>query len=333
MRRLVLPSICATALFTFGCGRSRSTTGQAGSDTTAPPATGSGASGAAAPVKLTVATIPIVDVAPIYLGKHKGFFTEQNLELTLQVTAGGAEVVPAVVSGQCQIGFANVVTLLLAHAKGLPLKVVAAGNSSTGKPEDFSAIVVPAGSPVTALPQLEGKTVSINQLNNIGGVTVRQAVRRAGGDPDQMKLIEVHFPEVPAALEQHRVDAAWVVEPFLTLARAHGATVLDWNLGATAPNVMIAAYFTTTDYARDNPDVIRRFTTAINKSLSYAADHPEEARAVLVTYTKIDKAIAEKLNLPLWTPNLNRESTKVLADLMITDKLLSTRPDVDRLLP
>jgi NitT/TauT family transport system substrate-binding protein len=291
------------------------------------------AAGSAEPTKLTVATIPIVDVAPIYLGNHKGLFAEQKLELALQITRGGAEVVPAVVSGQCQIGFANVVTLMLAHVKGLPLKVIAAGNSSTGKPEDFSAIVVPPGSPVKTLTDLEGKTMAINQINNIGTVSVRQAVRRAGGDPDKVKLIEIHFPEIAAALAQHRVDAAWVVEPFLTVARAQGATVLDWNLGAVAPNVMVAAYFTTTDYAREHPDVIKRFTAAIDKSLSYAADHPDEARAILPTYTKIDKATAEKLNLPLWTPKVNRESTKVLAELMITDKLVTAMPDVDALLP
>jgi NitT/TauT family transport system substrate-binding protein len=109
--------------------------------------------------------------------------------------------------------------------------------------------------------------------------------------------------------------------------------VLDWNLGATAPNVMVAAYFTTTDYARDHPDVIKRFTAAIDKSLAYAADHPDEARAILPTYTKIDKATADKLNLPLWTPKVNRESTKVLAQLMITDRLVTAMPDVDALLP
>jgi len=131
MPRLALPWICATALLALHCGRSGSSTGETGSDTKAVAKTVA-APGPAAPTKLTVATIPIVDVAPIYLGDHKGLFAEQKLELALQITRGGAEVVPAVVSGQCQIGFANVVTLMLAHVKGLPLKVIAAGNSSTG---------------------------------------------------------------------------------------------------------------------------------------------------------------------------------------------------------
>ena len=39
---------------------------------------------------------------------------------------------PAVVSGQYQFGFSNVVSLLIATSRDLPLKVVANGNNSTG---------------------------------------------------------------------------------------------------------------------------------------------------------------------------------------------------------
>ena len=94
----------------------------------------------------------------------------------------------------------------------------------------------------------------------------------------------------------------------------------------------IAAYFTTRDYAAKNPDIVKRFTTAMNKGLSYAADHPDDARAILLTYTKIDKAIADKLNLPVWTPKINRESMGVLADLMVQDKLVPSKPEIDALL-
>src|SRR5262245_49898302 len=90
------------------------------------------------PDKVTVGVIPIVDVAPIYLGKSKGFFSKRNIDLNLTLAQGGAAIVPAVVSGQYQFGFSNVVSLLLAQSKGLPLKVVASGNTSTGdKNKDF----------------------------------------------------------------------------------------------------------------------------------------------------------------------------------------------------
>lgn len=335
MRRNAQLSICAlTAVFALHCSRSKPTPGGSEADTKAPPkAVAEPATGGGGPTKLTVAAIAIVDVAPLYLAKAKGLFTEQGLDVTVQNTQGGAESVPGVVSGQYQFAFANIISLVLGHAKGLPLKIVAAGNFSTGQPEDFGGILVPAGSPVKTLKDLEGKTVSVNQINNIGGVTVRAAMRKAGGDPDKINFIEVRFPEMPAALGQKRVDAAWVVEPFLTVARNQGATVLDWNFADTAPHLMIAAYFTTTDYAKANPDVVKRFTAAMNKGLSYASEHPDEARAILLTYTKTDKAIADKLNLPVWTPQINRDSIRVLADLMVQDKLLIGKPDIDALLP
>lgn len=336
MRRHALPWMCAiTALLGLHCDRSRSTPGVAGSGTKAAPATAPSepATGSAGPTKLTVAVIAIVDVAPIYLGKAKGLFAAENLDVTIQNTLGGAASVPGVVNGQYQFAFANMVSLLLGHAKGLPLKVVTAGNFSTGKPEDFAGIVVPPGSAVKTLKDLEGKTLAVNQLNNIVGVGVRAAMRKAGADPDKLKLIEIQFPEMPAALGQNRVDAACVVEPFLTVARNQGATVLDWNFVDIAPSVMIAAYFTTTDYAQHNPDVVKRFAAAMNKSLTYASEHPDEARAILLTYTKIDKAIADKLNLPKWTPQIDRASVDVLADFMVQDKLLDTKPDVAALLP
>src|SRR4029079_17582387 len=121
-----------------------------------PAATGAG------PTKLTVAAISIVDTAPLHLGKAKVFSAKQTLAITVQSTTGGHEAVPAVVSGQCQFAFANVISLMIASSKGLPLKVVDGGSFSTGKPEDFGAIVVPAGSSVKTVKDLEGKTISVN---------------------------------------------------------------------------------------------------------------------------------------------------------------------------
>jgi NitT/TauT family transport system substrate-binding protein len=294
----------------------------------------SGGSSGSGPTKITVGTIAIVDVAPIYLGKAKGFFTEQNLDVTLQAGSGGAVTIPAVVSGQDQFGFANVTSLLVAQTKNLPLKVVAAGNSSTGTAgSDFAAIVTPADSPIQSAKDLEGKTVAVNNLNNVGDTTVRAAVRKAGGDATKVKFVEFAFPDMPAALANKRVEAAWVVEPFLTVARNQGNKVVSWNLVDTAPNMMIAAYFTTTAYAGKNPDVVKRFTTAMDKSLQYAGDHPDEARAALATYTKITADVAAKIILPKWPTTINRESTQTLADLILSDKLVSKAPDVPALLP
>jgi NitT/TauT family transport system substrate-binding protein len=297
-------------------------------------ACGGSGSGSGGQTKLTVGTIAIVDTAPIYLGKQKGFFTEQGLDLTLRAGAGGAVTIPAVVSGQDQFGFANVTSLLVAQTKGLPVKVIAPGNSSTGTAgSDFAAIVVPPGSDIKSAKDLAGKTVAVNNLNNIGDTSVRAAVRKDGGDPTAVKFVEFAFPDMATALANKRVQAAWVVEPFLTVARGAGNKVISWNLVDTSPNLMVAGYFTTTQYAAKNPDIVKRFTAALQKSLRYASDHPDEARAALATYTKITAEVAAKITLPKWPSEVNRQSTQTLADLVLRDKLVSKPADVPALLP
>src|SRR5690606_23512052 len=106
--------------------------------------------------KVKVGVIPIVDVAPVYLGKEQGFFEDHGIDLSLESGQGGAAIVPGVMSGDFQFGFSNVTSLMLAKDNGLPLKMVAAGNSSTNADPDFSAVVVKDDSPIKSAKDLAG---------------------------------------------------------------------------------------------------------------------------------------------------------------------------------
>jgi len=289
---------------------------------------------ASAADKISVAVIPIADCAPIYLGRQKGFFTKQNLDVELSTQGGGAAIIPGVLSGQLQFGFSNVPSLLIAQTKGLQFVGVAPGAASTGeRGHDFSAIIAPADSPLQTAKDLNGKTVAVNNLNNIGDVAVRAGVKAAGGDPKSVKFVEIPFPDMPAAIANHRIEAAWLVEPFLTIARSQGAKVIDWNLVDVAPKMMIAVYFTTVKYANANPDIVKRFKTAILESLGYAQAHQDEVRQILPTYTRITPEIAAKITLPAYPTEMNRQSTQVLADLSLQDGLITKKADVAALLP
>ncbi len=286
------------------------------------------------PDKVAAAVIAIVDVAPVYLGKQKGFFSQRNIDLSLSTSQGGAAIVPAVLNGQVQIGFSNVTSLLLAASKGLPVKMVCNGVASTGVPDkDYSGVVVKAGSPVRTAADLAGKTVAVNTLKNIGDTTVRASVRKAGGDPKAVKFVELAFPDMPAALQAGRVDAIWVVEPFLTAAKAGGGRVVAANYVDTAPNLTVATYFTSAQLAKSNPDLVKRFTEAMTESLRYADAHPDEVRQVLGTYTQIAADVAAKLTLPKWPTDINRQSVQTLADLAVGDGLMDRAPDLSALLP
>jgi NitT/TauT family transport system substrate-binding protein len=284
------------------------------------------------PDKVTAGVIAIVDVAPIYLGKQKGFFTEKNIELTLQTATGGAAIIPLVVARQYDFGFSNVISLLLAQSRNVPVKVVANGNNSTGDPAaDFGGLVVkdPA---ITSPKQLEGKKVATNTLNNIVDTTTKDIVQKAGGDPSKVSFVELPFPDMAGAMDTGKVDAIFVVEPFLSAAKAKG-----WKqIGAYAdvdPKLCVALYFTSQALATSNPELVKRFGEAISKSLEYANAHPDEVRAILSTYTQITEDVRKALVLPKWPTAIDTASITKLGDLAVTYKLLPAKPDLSKLLP
>jgi NitT/TauT family transport system substrate-binding protein len=284
------------------------------------------------PDQVKVGVIPILDVAPIYLGKQKGFFSNRNIELTLEQAQGGAAIVPAVASGQYQFGFSNVISLLLAQSRDVPIKVVCNGNNSTGEDgKDFAGLFVKANSPIQTPADLAGKKVAANTLKNIVDTSVRASVRKAGGDPASVQFVELGFPQQPAALESGQVDAIFVVEPFQQQVVAQGARKIASSYVDTAPNLTVATYFASDQLIGQNPDLVKRFVEAMKESLAYADAHPDEARQIIGTYTQIAPDVIAKVTLPKWPAEVNRESVQKLSELAVGDGLLSQPADLNAL--
>jgi NitT/TauT family transport system substrate-binding protein len=222
----------------------------------------------------------------------------------------------------------------LATSKGLPLKVVSAGNASTGdKTKDFGGVIVKADSPIKTAADLAGKKIAVNTLKNINTTTINEVVRDAGGDPSGINYVELAFPDIAAAVAKGDVDAGQVVEPFLTIATGQGDRMVAANYAGTDPNLMVGMYFTSQTYASQNNKAVSGFTTAMAKSLEYASSHTDEARAILSTYTKLDPTVQKNLVLPRWPAAVDRNAVQVLSDLAAKDGLIDKQPNLDTLLP
>lgn len=311
----------ALLLVATACGSSDDGSSQAGAS-----------SGGVTTVK--VGLIPIVDVAPLYLGQKQGFFEKQGLKLEFTTAQGGAAIVPGVASGQFQFGFSNVTSLMVAQSNGVPVKAVANGIASTGVAgKDFGALMVKKGSPLKSPKELEGKKVAINTLKNINETAVRESVRKAGGDPDKVNFVELAFDQMPAALDQGQIDAAMVVEPATATIKSQDGVEIASPLVDVAPNLTVAMYFASTQYAQQNPEVVKKFQDATAESLAYADAHPDEARQIITTYTKIPADVLAKVTLPKWPAEANRSSIEALMKLGETDGLFKKTPDLDALLP
>jgi len=294
---------------------------------------GSGGGGGSGPQTLKVGVIPIADVAPLYLGRKKGFFKEQQLTIDPQVAEGGAAITPAVVSGNFQIGFSNTISLLIAASKNLPVQIISQGVlAGKSEKEAWADLLVLKDGPVKEPKDLEGKTIAVNTLNNVCEVTIKASLEKEGVDVSKLKFSEVPFPDMNAALDAKRVDGACAVEPFVSQGKAGKAKGIDPFYVKTAPDLTVATYFTSKQYAEQNPEVIDRFVKAMNKSLEYAQSHPDEVRKVLTEYTEIPPEAAQKIKLPVWRSDLNRPTIEQAAKLSQKYGLIDQQPDLNELI-
>jgi NitT/TauT family transport system substrate-binding protein len=296
---------------------------------------GGGGSGEAAAEQTTlrVGVIPIADVAPLYLGIKQGFFEDQQLKIEPQLAEGGAAITPAVLSGDFQIGFSNTVSLLIAASKDLPVTIISQGVLG-GKTEEeaWADLLVLKDGPIKEPKDLEGKTIAVNTLKNICEVTIRKSLSDMGVDDSTLKWTEVPFPDMNAALEAERVDGACVVEPFVSQGTAGKAMGIDPFYVNTAPDLTVATYFTSKQYAEENPEVVERFVTAMQESLDYAQQNPDAVRDTLTEYTQIPPEAAASIKLPQWRQDITLDTVELLSQLSLEYGLIESEPDLNELI-
>jgi NitT/TauT family transport system substrate-binding protein len=315
MQRVLAGMVAAALLALAGCG------GDDGS---------SGGAKQGGVTKVKVGVLPISNVAPLYLGMKKGFFKAEGLEVEPSIGQSGNELVTGMVSGSTEFAFLGYVPLMSARSQGLPVKVVAnADNGAETAKDEWTLLMSKKGSPIKTPADLAGKTIAVNALKGVGEVEIKAALDKRGVDPNSIKLLEIPFPEMPAALDKGRVDVIWAPEPFLTSVLGAGGQSVEaplTTLGSKFPN---GTYGTTEKEIAQNKDVVEAFARAINKSSDYATAHPDEARATIPTFTKIPPDVAKKIRLPLWPTTIDRTKLQTLLDYAVKYKVIEKPPKLD----
>ena len=222
---------------------------------------------------------PIEPTAGGYFAYEMGFFRRAGLNVEVQQARSGNVEAAAVAGGRVDVGDSNIVSFAQAVARGLPFVAIAPGeNYDTRDP--MTVLAEAANAPYRTAKDLNGTTVGVISLGSIAHLGVAAWVDKNGGNLSSIKLIELTSAEVIPALEIGRIAAGVVAEPQLSADRDR-MRVLAKLFDALAPRFMISVWFTTTDWATKNPDLVRRFAEAIGAANEWSQRNPEQAHAVL----------------------------------------------------
>lgn len=284
--------------------------------------------------KLRVSTIPIIDVAPLHVAMQQGFFAAEGIEVDTTPTQGGAAGIPALAAGQVQIAFSNVISMILGSKQGLGFQLIAAGSNTGDEPPDLAGIVARKGSSFKTGKDLEGKRLAVNTRNNIIWLYARAWVKATGGNPDAVTYLEVPFPQMIDAVRGDRVDAAFLVEPFLSAGLAGDLQLVGWPYHTVAKRIPVAQYAASKTFIEQNPQLIERWVRAYNKGVDWTNQNrgtPELAK-IIASYTRMAPEQIVKLALPPYEKTVNPAALEPVVELMRSNGMLEGAFDVRSML-
>ena len=282
----VAPLAAATILVLAGC------------TTVTSSATFAAASSGLEQPDITVAAIPSVDLAGLYVAQDEGLFAKAGLHVTIKKIPSSKAVIAAQLNGQVDISAGSYVGYIAAQAAGARFRILA--EASTLRP-DTRTLVVTTKSDITTIANLAGKKIGVNGTNSIGTLLISALLQENGIPPGKVHFVtdQSGFPAMPAQLQQGDWQAAFLAEPYVTMAEeAYGEQELaDLDQGATV-NFPIDGYVATQEWIRQHPKAAAAFVRAIEEGQTLADNDPTAVRAAMAVSDQLTAVVTAVMALP-----------------------------------
>ena len=272
--------------------------------------------------------------APQYVAIEEGYFKDEGLDLTLVTGFGADKTMTAVISGEADIGFMGAEASVYAYQEGATDAVV-----------NFAQLTQRAGNFLVAREEMpDFKWEDLKDKKVLGGrkggmpeMVFEYILRKNGLDPQKDLTIDqsIDFGYTAAAFTgDTSADFTVEFEPSATALEKEGAGYVVASLGVDSGYVPYTSYSAKTSYMEKNPEIIQKFTNALQKGMEYVQSHtPEEiAKVIAPQFAETDldtvTAIVKRYyDQDTWKSNLifEKESFELLEDILEDSGELSER--------
>ena len=263
--------------------------------------------------------------APQYVAIEKGYFAEEGLNLTLVTGFGADKTMTAVISGEADIGFMGAEASVYAYQEGATDPVV-----------NFAQLTQRAGNFLVAREEmpdfkwedLKGEKVLGGRKGGMPEMVFEYILKKNGMDPQKDLIIDqsIDFGSTAAAFTGDD-SAAYTVEfePSATILEKEGAGYVVASLGEASGYVPYTSYSAKASYMKENPEIIQKFTNALQKGMDYVQSHtPEEIAEVIAPQFKetdidtITTIVKRYYDQDTWKENLifKKDSFELLQDIL-----------------
>ncbi len=262
--------------------------------------------------------------APQYAAIELGYFQEEGIDLTLVNGAGADKVMTAMLAGDADIGFMGSEASIYTYVQGAEDYAV---NFAQLTQRAGNFLVARQPDPDFSWQKLRGSRVLGGRAGGMPQMVFEYILKKNGMDPKTDLTIDqsIQFGLTAAAFTSDQSDYTVEFEPFATGLELEGNGYVVASLGTDSGYVPYTAYCAKRSYLAMHPDLIQKFTNALQKGMDYVNSHtaeeiaktiqPQFAETPLENITKIVKRYQEQ---DTWKENLvfEKSSFELLENIL-----------------
>lgn len=273
--------------------------------------------------------------APMYVAFEEGYFEDEGLKVNLVNGLGADKTMTALLAGECEIGFMGAEASIYVYNQGAEDYVVSfaqltqrAGNFLVSRDlnEDFK------------WENLIGKTVIGGRKGGMPQMVFEYILKSKGIDPqNDLNIIQnIDFGLTSQAFASGQGDYTIEFEPAATALELEGVGKVVASLGVESGKVPYTSFSARKSYIKKNPEIIQKFTNAIQRGMDYVQTHtPEEiAKTISGQFKETDEKtlvllVTRYYKQDTWKDNLIFEE----ASLDLLQDILELAGELDKRVP
>jgi ABC-type nitrate/sulfonate/bicarbonate transport system substrate-binding protein len=200
--------------------------------------------------------------------------------------------------------------------------------------DPLSLLQIPINSNAKSGADLNGKIIGVPSLNDANTVSVRAWVDKNGGDWHSLQFVEIPNSALVPALQQHRIDAAVIQEPSLSISLAQRTTkTIGDAWAAISPRFLVAVYVARPEWSSQNQSALSRFNRVYVEATKYVNAHPSQTAQSVADYTGITLSQAQEMRRTKNPTTLNVALLQPLIDAAAKYGAISRGFPASELLP
>ena len=278
--------------------------------------------------------------APQYVAISQGFFEQRGIQVELTTGQGADAVMTAVLSDQCDIGFAGPEASIYVYNEGKEDYTQVFAQMTK---RDGSFLISRKYTDNFSWQDLKGTTVIPGRKGGVPYMTLEYVLKKNGINPETDLVLDdsIKFDLMAGAFATGNADYVTLFEPTASNTQNLGEGYIVASVGEAAGEIPYTAYFAKKSYMENNEQIIQGFTDAINEGLKWVENHSakEIAESIQTFFPDTDlklleTAIQKYKDIDAWndTPVLKEEAFNRLQEVMKSAGELEKEAPYDKII-